>query len=53
MSFVIYIFYINLSFIYSYIEGLGGNWEAIKLENGNFLIVSEKGLNTLVQHFKF
>jgi len=52
MSFVIYIFYINLSFIYSYIEGLGGNWEAIKLENGNFLIVSRNGLYTLDPTFK-
>ena len=52
MSFVIYIFYINLSFIYSYIEGLGENWEAMKLENGNFLFFSENGLYTLDPTFQ-
>jgi len=52
MNFVIYIFYINLTFIYSYIEGLGGNWEAIKLENGNFLIFSGNGLYTLDPTFQ-
>lgn len=52
MSFVIYFFYINLTFIYTYIEGLEGNWEAIKLENGNFLIFSENGLYTLDPTFQ-
>ena len=51
MSFLIYIFYININLIYSYIK-YKGFWEAIKLENGNFLFLSENGLYTLDPTFQ-
>ena len=51
MSFLIYIFYININLIYSYIKE-EGYWEAIKLENGNFLFLSHNGLYTLDPTFQ-
>jgi len=51
MNFVIYIFCININLIYSYID-VGYYWEAMKLENGNFVVFSEQGLYILDLTFK-
>ena len=51
MIFVIYFFYINVNLIYSYIT-VDSNWEAIKLENGNFLVLSLNGLYILDPTFQ-
>ena len=51
MNFVICIFFINISLIYSYITD-EGKWEAIKLENGNFIVLTENGLYTLSPTFQ-
>ena len=52
MNFVIYIFCININLIYSYINIGDYYWEAIKLENGNFLVFSQAGLYILDPTFK-
>ena len=51
MNFVIYIFCININLIYSYLD-VGPCWEAIKLENGNFVVFSKQGLYILDPAFK-
>ena len=49
--FVIYIFYISINLIYSYLS-LEGYWEAIKLENGNFMIISKSCIYILDPAFQ-
>ena len=51
MNFIIYIFYINFTLIYSYLANAHYH-ESIKLDNGNFIIFSCKGQFTLDPAFK-
>ena len=51
MSYAVYIIYLNICLIYSYIT-VGEYWEAIKLKNGNFIIFSKNGLYILDPAFQ-
>ena len=51
MDFAIYIFYIIINLIYSYIT-VGYYWDAIQLENGSFVVFSQSGLYTLDPTFQ-
>ena len=51
MNFAMYIFYIIINLIYSYITA-DYDLDAIQLKNGSFLVISESGLYTLDQTFQ-